>query len=794
MNFLSSAFSTLTGNSIPYTFKDKVIDPLKATYPDSRSIWTVYNGVNPKSDTPVTIFEFNLKDPAATRWNYDLLARNCFKKLKLIKFPGIVSVVDYFESDAYLYIVTERVTPLQHYLTLHSDKISTETKLYGIYSVAHALLFINTKANSVHGNVNIASSVFVNAQGEWKLFGFELLTSMKSDPEQPIYRLSLSIPMFKENLPDEVVQNGIEGIRPYPFKFDSYKLGAFIFTLLASDHYVDPITVSNGEVYAGSKTIPKALAQHVKKLTNVKPNLRITVEKFLQETENYFKSNKLVSFSNLLEDMKFQNAYEKLSFFKNDVAQYIDEDFPPGYLDNKLLPEIITQYDNLMNAKPAASSTAEQQQYRQETISVLLNYILKLGTGLSDDGFSKTIKPIIFHAFTLPDRAIRLTLLNYLPKYAPCLSESEVQSKLFYSLLTGFHDTNFMIRETTLKSFTSVIDKVSAKQVNQDLLKVLAKLQMDPKPSIRTNTLILIIKVSSKIYSTLKNSVIITALGKSLRDTFVPCKMMALSGFDQLRSDFLLEEICTKVLGHLAIALMDPKSLKVREEAKRVFQLYLASVEEHAATLPREEQDEDEEEKEFFRQHAPQASVEQKKEAESTSTTSFGWSMVNKLVSSSVINGDLNKSFNSSTPDLTRQPTPTETDTARPSHPVSAEKNGDLTESANVAHFSADEDEWDVDFEEEELYDHPPETKRSIGLNASATRQTPTFGQRKLPAVVPKMGATRASSQSGRAVSRAKPGLTLGAKKTENKAPGSTLKLNLKVEDNDEDDSWGGDW
>ncbi|KAF3985773.1 hypothetical protein FT663_04175 [Candidozyma haemuli var. vulneris] len=785
MNFLSSAISSLTGTSIPYTFKDKIIDPLKATYPDSRSIWTVYNGLNPKTDTPVTIFEFNLKDPAATRWNYDSLARNCFKKSKLIKFPGIVSIVDYFESESYLYIVTEHVTPLQHYLNTHSDKITKETKLYGVYNVAHALSFINTKAYSVHGHLDLSSSVFVNAQGEWKLFGFELLTSMKSDPDQPIYRLSSSCPMFNENLPDEVVKNGIEAIRPHPFKFDSYKLGVFIFTLLAATSYNDPVVASNGEVFAGSSQIPRSLVQPVKKLTNVKPNLRITVEKFLQETETYFGSNRLVSFSRLLEDMKFQNAHEKLAFFKNDVAQYIDEEFPPGYLDNKLLPEIITQYNNLVNTKPAASATAEQQQYRQETISVLLNYILKLGTGLSDDGFSKTVKPIIFHAFTLPDRAIRLTLLNYLPKYAHALTDSEVQSKLFYSLITGFHDTNFMIRETTLKSFTSIIDKVSVKQINQEMLKVLAKSQMDPKPSIRTNTLILIIKVSSKIYANSKNSVIITALGKSLRDSFVPCKIMALSGFEQLRTEFSLEEICSKVLGHLAIALMDSKSFKVREEAKRVFQLYLTSVEEHAASLPKDEEDEDEEEKEFFRQHAPSAPAESKKEVETSSSTSFGWSMVNKLVSSSAIGGDLNKSFNSSTPDLTREPTPVETTRPAQSFGSTARINSGSRIEINANSLAADEDGWDVENDSDEGFGEPVvESKPLIGRNGN------TRG-RITPARTPGAGAGIAARKTDNAA-RTKPGLTLGAKKPAAKSPGSTLKLDLKVDE--DEDSWDGDW
>lgn len=40
--------------------------------------------------------------------------------------------------------------------------------------------FINKDCGMVHGNVRI-SSVFVNRAGEWKLGGFELLSSMKEE-------------------------------------------------------------------------------------------------------------------------------------------------------------------------------------------------------------------------------------------------------------------------------------------------------------------------------------------------------------------------------------------------------------------------------------------------------------------------------------------------------------------------------------------------------------------------------------------------------------------------------------
>lgn len=40
--------------------------------------------------------------------------------------------------------------------------------------------FINEDAASIHGNVRV-SSIFTTESGEWKLGGFEVLSSMKDD-------------------------------------------------------------------------------------------------------------------------------------------------------------------------------------------------------------------------------------------------------------------------------------------------------------------------------------------------------------------------------------------------------------------------------------------------------------------------------------------------------------------------------------------------------------------------------------------------------------------------------------
>ncbi|ODV79406.1 ARM repeat-containing protein [Suhomyces tanzawaensis NRRL Y-17324] len=776
MNFLSKTFSSFTGTSIPYTTKEKIIDPSAPGSINSRAIWTVYNGTNPKNDNAaVTIFEFNLKDPVNIQRGHDLLARNAFKKLKLIKLPGIITIIDFIETETQLYIITEPVLPLITYLGNHSDGISRDAKLYGIYNLAHTLLFINMKANCLHGNINLFNSIYVNQLGDWKVFGFELLTNLTSDPEQPIYRFSRALPGFDTS-------TDMDAVRQFPIKLDSYLFGLFIYQVLGTTDFNLSSLESADLTKVNTQKVPSFLLSSLKKLTNPNPSSRITIEKFVQETEsNFTRNNMIISFNQQLEEIKFKNDSEKLEFFKFELSNFIPEStglengniYPNGFLDFKLLPELTLQFNNLTKAKlqtPLSSLSPLDIQQRQETMSIILNYILKFGVNLSSSQFDKMVKPIILETFSLNDRSIRLVLLNHLPNFEVFLTESEVQLKIFYSLITGFQDTNFMIRETTLKSITIIIDKVSVKQVNQDLLKILAKSQVDPKPSIRVNTLVLIIKISGKIYKASKNSVLITALAKSLRDTFTPCKMTALSGFESLIEEFTLEEICSKVLGHLAISLMDKKSLKVRKRAKDIFQLYLDSVERHAKTLPETEDNDDSEELEFFEKYGPVEAKPAVDGQEPTNTGlsdagtfSFGWNLMSKL-STSAVEGQLNNDFNSSTPDLTRIGTPS-------SEPLQATLNKKETLWVNDDQ-ALEDDGWDLEDDGWGANDDPiVEDTKKISLD------TPIKQPSKMLTTANKAKKTT--------------GLKLGAKPT--RKPGSTLKLNLTVEDND-DDSWGDQW
>ena len=60
------------------------------------------------------------------------------------------------------------------------------------------LKFLNEEAKSIHGNVRLGS-VFTGESGEWKLGGFEVLSSVADD--EPFIYVGLCEAVLFENLP-----------------------------------------------------------------------------------------------------------------------------------------------------------------------------------------------------------------------------------------------------------------------------------------------------------------------------------------------------------------------------------------------------------------------------------------------------------------------------------------------------------------------------------------------------------------------------------------------------------------
>ena len=70
------------------------------------------------------------------------LAKNALRKLRTLRHPGVVKILDSAETETYIYIATERVTPLSWHV--RREALNTETIKWGLHSTAVSLsLFLS---------------------------------------------------------------------------------------------------------------------------------------------------------------------------------------------------------------------------------------------------------------------------------------------------------------------------------------------------------------------------------------------------------------------------------------------------------------------------------------------------------------------------------------------------------------------------------------------------------------------------------------------------------------------------
>ena len=205
----------------------------------------------------------------------------------------------------------------------------------------------------------------------------------------------------------------------------------------------------------------------------------------------------------------------------------------------------------------------------------MLASVVKIAANLSDEQYDARVTPVIVRLFTNPDRAIRVCLLDNLPKMIDHLSQKVVNDKIFPQMTTGFSDLAPVVREQTVKAVLTVVTKLSDRTINGELLKHLAKTANDEQPGIRTNTTICLGKIARNLGANVsllgrymrlegllisqqtRQKVLTAAFARSLRDPFVHARnatLLALAATSDLYND---EDCATKLLPALCPALID---------------------------------------------------------------------------------------------------------------------------------------------------------------------------------------------------------------------------------------------
>ncbi|KAF9738608.1 hypothetical protein PMIN03_006513 [Paraphaeosphaeria minitans] len=547
MDFLKSAVASAIskGPAFGYTFGDRVdID---------ESIWTLYNGTKREDGSKCSIFSF---DVSANKSRLPL-ARNALRKLRTLRHPGVVKVLDTVETDAYIYIATERLSPLSWHVKRKS--LTEETMKWGLHNVAKTLKFVNTEATSIHGCIRPAS-IFFSESGEWKLGGFDTLSSVKEDDSV--------LPTYGSLMPDahrymapEISKGGWEVIKQYPtHAIDSYNFGTLIFEVFNGSY-------QGSDQLGQMKSIPPTLQQAYKRLLNPNPKSRMSVGQFLDQGKRIggFFQTPLIQVTEDIESIGLKSEDER-----NEVLGKLDavaDDFPADFFKMKVLPELLKSVEFGGGGAKVFST------------------VMQIGAKLSDEEYETQITPVVVRLFANPDRAIRVCLLNNLPLMIDHLPQKIVNNQIFPQLVTGFTDVAPVVREETVKSVLVIVPKLSDRVVNGELLRHLAKTANDEQAGIRTNTTICLGKIARNLGANNRAKVLSAAFARSLRDPFVHARNAALMALSATADLFSEDDCASKLLPVMCPSLVDKEKM-IRDQAQKTVDIYIARIKKYTATMP----------------------------------------------------------------------------------------------------------------------------------------------------------------------------------------------------------------
>lgn len=237
----------------------------------------------------------------------------------------------------------------------------------------------------------------------------------------------------------------------------------------------------------------------------------------------------------------------------------------------RILPELLKTVEFTV---PATASTARS-----------LHLAVQIASKLDEDTYTSQVTPVLIRLFGSPDRALRVALLDNIPHMIDHLSQKIVNDKLFPQIVTGFGDLAPVVREQSVKSILVIVNKLSDRVINGELLRHLAKTANDEQAGIRTNTTICLGKIARNLGASTRAKVLAAAFSRSLRDPFVHARNAALLALAATVDVFSDDDCASKMLPAICPSLIDREKM-IRVQAEKTMSIYLDRIRKYAQTLP----------------------------------------------------------------------------------------------------------------------------------------------------------------------------------------------------------------
>ncbi|WVO12455.1 hypothetical protein L204_100054 [Cryptococcus depauperatus] len=580
MNYLKSITTSVlqsTGVTFPFSIGERI-----PGLDSHSSIWDIREASKKDDGTPLTLFIYD--STAAHSRGKDRrvliqLAKNALKKLRTIRHPGVIKYIDSIETETHIYIATERVRPLESVMTdwdiggslAGKDRGKTKEEWigWGVKSTSAALAFLNSPPLSLHHSYLLPSTIFITPALEWRLSGFELLTS-KDDDAGILWSLGGAVPGdIGERCPPEVQKSGWATLRNSdPAQHDTYLLALLLFTLYNPRLPLPSLTSQPSPASSGA--LPKALFPLWRKMLNPNSRTRLSTVSFVNEAESsgLWAANTLVRVVEGLDNFELQSEGDKLNLLKTIKDSTSSGLLPLSFSTYKVLPSLLHSL-----SLPTAPSSS------------MLPLILELGKNVPEKEYGKIVSEPVVKLWASPDRGTRMALLEGLEEYIDKLDSRTVSDKIWPHLITGFSDTVPVIREATVKAIHPLSSKLSDRILNNDLLRILAKTQTDSEPSIRTNTCILLGRLAPILSTQTKKKVLVPAFARSLKDGFIHARIAGLMALMASVESFDREDLAGRVMPAMSFTLVD-KEMMVREQAFKAMNMFMSRLTDMVKDMP----------------------------------------------------------------------------------------------------------------------------------------------------------------------------------------------------------------
>ncbi|CAK9304981.1 unnamed protein product [Gordionus sp. m RMFG-2023] len=527
--------------------------------PNEYSFWTIHKGKNKATGDEVSIFAFEFK---SHNENEIKLAKNAYKRLKTLRHPGLLTFLDGFENDSCIYIVTAAIERLSTSLYDQPNNPSKFTKStfsssdWGLFKLASLLNFLNCDCNMVHNNIS-SQSIYLDKASEWKLFGLESAYNLKSTDNSGTMTVPTKPRVLVKYEPPEISRNPnyyIENSSNPSWSIDIWGFACLIWE------------VFNGELKQKSQLsdtskIPKDLVPLYCEMMNSNPKSRLSPAQFLEKSRSGktgYLNTPCLSAMIFLDEIQMKDSNDKKKFFSTTLPPLLDS-FSPDICKHKILPQIVQAFEYC------------------EAGTAILPSLIKLGNTISADAaaYDKLVKPSLIKLFASTDRHTRMALLKRLPEFQDKLNAQTVNDHVFSPVITGFFDTNPLVKEATIKAMIYLAPKLNYNNLNVELIKHFARLQgTDPQGGIRTNTTVCMGKIAPYFDPKIRQKILISAFTRPFKDEFVACRQAGLQALLATAQFYTVEDIGKKILPSICPLMLDADK-GVRDLAFEVLEDFL---------------------------------------------------------------------------------------------------------------------------------------------------------------------------------------------------------------------------